>query len=127
MKAYSHRTAVGLCGAAILLVASPAFATDKPMAAIAPAPAAVEEYAIHEDGGLIYDPLRREAAHTDQLARYAQVTSQTCDLSSAGFTLRARVPRAANAYDVVPIMYELSWEPAAGETPARFPVAVEAR
>jgi hypothetical protein len=126
MKAYSHKTAVGLCGAAILLVASPAFAADKPMAAIAPAPAAVEEYAIHEDGGLIYDPLRREAAHTDQLARYAQATSQKCDLSSAGFTLRAWVPRAANAYDVVPITYELSWEPVAGETPARFPVAVEA-
>ena len=110
----------------MLLMASPAFAADQPMAVAAPAPAAVEEYAIHEDGGLIYDPLRREAARTGQLAGYGQAATQSCKLSTAGFTLRAWVPQTAKAYDVVPIAYELTWEPAVGETPGRFPVAVEA-
>ena len=48
------------------LVAAPASA---PSAVHHPAP--VDEYAIAGDGGLVYDPLRREAFKTGQLAAYA--------------------------------------------------------
>lgn len=37
-----------------------------------PHPAPVDEYAIAGDGGLVYDPLRREALKTGQLAAYAR-------------------------------------------------------
>lgn len=50
------------------ILAAPPAAT--PTAAHLPAP--VDEYAIATDGGLIYDPLRREALKTGQLAAYAR-------------------------------------------------------
>jgi len=47
-----------------------------PRASMATAPPApVFEYPIHEDGGIIYDPLRREAESTGQLSRYTKVPS----------------------------------------------------
>lgn len=93
-----------------------------PVCAIAQsAPAPINEYPIHVDGGLIYDPLRREAEQTGQLARYRNVETQTGEVKLGQYKLRFEVPKQAKAYDVVPIKYHLSWKGKAG-----FPLAVEA-
>ena len=88
-------------------------------------PAPVDEYLIHPDGGIVYDPQRREAESTGQLARYKGCAVSERDARLGECSLRVRVPRRAEAYDVVPVEYELSWEKAAGRTPS-FPLAVEA-
>ncbi len=85
-------------------------------------PAPVDTYPLHEDGGLIYDPQRREAERTGQLARYEGVAATRRELALGPYRLQCRVPRRAQAYDVVPIPYELSWN----AKDSTFPVAVEA-
>lgn len=85
-------------------------------------PAPVFEYPIHRDGGLIYDPLRREAESTGQLAVYARAGTTPAELGLGRYRLRAEVPARAAAYDVVPIRYTLSWRGEDGS----FPVAVQA-
>lgn len=87
-----------------------------------PQPAPVDEYAIHSDGGIVYDPLRREAELTGQLSEYKDVTRSEAVIESGGFSLKAHVPRVAHAYDVVSIPYELE----VNRGGKRFPVAVEA-
>jgi len=87
-----------------------------------PQPAPVDEYAIHEDGGLVYDPLRREAERTGRLALYEGCETAHSVLKLGRYTLRFDTPKHATAYDVVPIDYELTWNDRAGG----FPVAVEA-
>ena len=89
-----------------------------------PDPAPVEEYPLHEDGGIVYDPQRREAARTGQLARYANVAAASPELRLGAWHLRVAVPARATAYDVVPVAYELSW--AAAKAKPTIPVAVEA-
>lgn len=88
----------------------------------APPAAPVDEYPIHADGGIIYDPLRREAEQTGQLARYHNRPTGRRDLRLGNCRLQIEVPRTATAYDVIPIPYELTWE---GKRPS-FPLAVEA-
>lgn len=88
-------------------------------------PAPVDEYPIHPDGGMVYDPQRREAESTGQLAKYEGCAVTERDLRLGECRLRVRVPRRADAYDAVPIEYELSWDKSAGDKPA-FPMAVEA-
>jgi len=105
----------------------------------APSPAPVTEYPIHADGGIVYDPLKREAEHTTQLDRYRNAPTNQQELKLGNCRLRVSVPKSATAYDVVPIPYELSWEgpkSAAGESKIRrggirrgepaFPLAIEA-
>ncbi len=87
-----------------------------------PPPAPVEEYAIHPDGGIIYDPLRREAEHTGQLDRYRGAPTTDQEVQLGPCRLRISVPRKATAYDVIPLPYELKWE---GGKPS-FPLAIEA-
>lgn len=89
--------------------------------AAAPPPAPVEEYPIHDDGGLIYDPLRREAERTGQLARYANVAASTHTMTLGALRLTVSLPDEAHAYDVVPIPYSLEWSPN-----ATWPTAVQA-
>lgn len=79
-------------------------------------PSEVEGYAIHEDGGLIYNPVYQEASATGILNKYnkAHLTKGTLQLGNA--TLTYEVPQNATAYDTVPIKYTLkttsdSWEP----------------
>ncbi|MBN1491072.1 MAG: beta-galactosidase [Phycisphaerae bacterium] len=91
-----------------------------------PEPAPVEEYALHEDGGILYTPLTREATRTDQLARYDGIATRTQEVSLGAFRLKATLPTAARAYDVIPIHYRLAWDEEAGDVAARFPLAVEA-
>ncbi|WP_319586296.1 hypothetical protein [uncultured Desulfobulbus sp.] len=101
---------------ALLLMAGMAYG------AVNPKPAPVNEYLIHEDGGLVYDPLSREAASTGQLARYAKVPMQKKQIKLGDYTLNVSMPKKATAYDVIPIPYTLTWTQDKG----KFPVAVEA-
>ncbi|MBI4579884.1 MAG: hypothetical protein HY718_09290, partial [Planctomycetes bacterium] len=80
------------------------------MAAAAPKPAPVWEYPIHADGGIVYDPLRREAGRTGQLDKYRETGKRQETLQLGPYHLRFSVPAKADAYDVVPISYELSWD-----------------
>lgn len=84
-------------------------------------PAPIDDYSIHADGGLIYDPLRREAAQTGQLDHYASAPAVSGRMDLGGAILEYSVPRKVGAYDVVPIPYTLT-VPESGN----FPVAVQA-
>lgn len=101
-----------------------ALAERLPRASVATPPAAaVFEYPIHEDGGIVYDPLRREAESTGQLRRYDMASSVPVAVALGPYRLTAEVPRDVRAYDVVPIDYELTWQE---DAEATFPLAVEA-
>ena len=87
-------------------------------------PGPVNEYRIHPDGGLIYDPIRREAEATGQLVRVEPGNRQLVTLESgAGLRAWAKAPLRIDAYGVAEIPYRLEW--VEGSEP-RFPVAVEA-
>lgn len=81
-----------------------------------------DEYQIHADGGLIYNPLSREASRTGQLKKYSNVPVFRSSIKLDGFKLEYSIPKKADAYDVIPIKYRLSWN----ESAASFPAAVEA-
>lgn len=87
----------------------------------APKAAPVDSYAIHTDGGLIYDPLRREAKLTGSLDSYKNAPTEMRRLTLGDARLEIRVPKTAKAYDVIPIAYTLF-----PGTNTVFPVAVEA-
>jgi hypothetical protein len=97
-----------------------------------PPSAPVTQYAIHADGGLIYDPLRREAEATGQLRRYEGVPSRAFEVSLGEYHLRGTLPQRARGYDVVPITYSLERSTAtdatmqAADVTTGIPVAVEA-
>ncbi len=91
-----------------------------------PEPAPVNEYRIHEDGGLVYDPQRREAERTGQLANYDNAVTTRQGLKLGPYRLSFTVPKQAIAYDVIPISYELSWDSSQEGVEPAFPVAVEA-
>lgn len=87
-------------------------------------PGPVDEYRIHPDGGLIYDPIRREAEATGQLVRVEPGNRQLVTLElGAGLRAWAKAPQRIDAYGVAEIPYRLEW--VEGSEP-RFPVAVEA-
>ena len=88
---------------------------------IVPAPSPVDSYSIHEDGGLIYNPLFNLASTTGQLARYAKVQKEQKSIIMDNYTLTYEVPEKSIGYDVVPIPYKIKWT----GKPA-FPLAIEA-
>jgi hypothetical protein len=89
-----------------------------------PEPAPVFEYPIHADGGIVYDPLRREAVKTGALAKWEGVRRRSAVLRTGPYRVDLLVPETVSAYDVVPVDYRVSWE---GESaPERFPLAVQA-
>ena len=101
--------------------------TALPVLALAlPEPAPVDEYPIHPDGGLVYDPLRRDAEKTGQLAKYRKAAVTKHQLNLGTYSLEFETPKKATAYDVVPIRYRLAWNDTMAVSPAGFPVAVEA-
>lgn len=102
-----------------LLVILLAMSLPAAAALVLPEPAPVDEYRVHPDGGLVYDPLRREAQNTGQLKRYVHPQTTKRELSLGGYKLSFAVPKKATAYDVVPISYTLSGN-------GKRPVAVEA-
>ena len=83
----------------------------------APKPAPIDTYAIHADGGLIYDPLRREAEKSGQLSKFDNTPTSKVRIENNGVTFEAAVPKSATAYDVVPIRYTLRSTQAAGTPP----------
>ncbi len=91
-----------------------------------PARAPVDEYRLHTDGGIIYDPLRREAEKTGALDVFTRSATTESTLRKGPFSLACKVPAAARAYDVVPIAYELAWPERGADFAAQFPIAVEA-
>ena len=73
-----------------------------------PPAADVDDYLIHDDGGMIYDPLYREAKKTGKLNKYnkAAVTKGTVKLG--GTVLEYSVPKNVTAYDTIPVKYKLT-------------------
>lgn len=65
------------------------------------------EYAIHEDGGIIYNPLSREARRKGLLEKFAQAKTKKGKLELGEVTLTYEAPEAAEAYDVLPVRYVL--------------------
>jgi len=72
----------------------------------APEPAPVDSCDIHADGGMIYNPLSKEAKKTNNLKKYKE--TEKGELSQNGITLKYTVPTDIAPYDVVPVEYELS-------------------
>lgn len=79
------------------------------------------EYAIHEDGGIIYNPLSREAQRTGALDTFKSIPKTSGTLEMGEVTVKYEVPSQADAYDVVPIKYVLENR----KPDARRPIAVE--
>ena len=78
-------------------------AENPPLAVTEPAP--ISTYEIHADGGLIYDPMRREAEKTGQLDRYKNIRFRSGEIALGGGRLEFSVPENITAYEVVPIPY----------------------
>jgi hypothetical protein len=79
------------------------------------------EYAIHTDGGIIYNPLSREAQKRGLLEKFKSTPQQTGTLVLGDVTLNYEVPLVADAYDVVPVKYVLENK----HPSVQRPVAVE--
>lgn len=69
------------------------------------APTPVEGYEIHPDGGLIYNPLSREAEKTGVLHKYDNAPKTEGEIAFERGVLHYRMPTAFTAYDLVPIEY----------------------
>ena len=105
----------------VILLCMTAFAQDKFPIAYEPSP--IDKYSIHDDGGIIYDPQRREAEKTGQLKKYLNAATTAGVIETADYKLEYKVPKEVTAYDAVPIKYRLVWKNA--KMPD-LPVAVEA-
>ncbi len=67
-----------------------------------------DAYALHEDGGLIYNPLSRELSQ-DERTKYNALPKTTGKLTLAdGATLTYSLPTDVTAYDMVPIEYSVA-------------------
>ena len=64
-----------------------------------PKPASVEGYRVHPDGGLVHDPLRREAQKTGQLKRYTNPPTTKGQVSLGGYKLSFAVPKKTTAFE----------------------------
>lgn len=83
-----------------------------------PEPADVDEYSVHEDGGLIYNPISRSLSD-GQKRGFGE--TRKGELKLGGNTLKYEIPSGVNAYEAIPIRYELTF--ASGQ---EMPVHVEA-
>jgi len=66
----------------------------------------VDGFAIHADGGMIYDPISREKAA--QLYKYNGADVFEGTLTLGGKTLSYSIPKNVTAYDAVPLHYTLT-------------------
>jgi len=71
-------------------------------------PSDIDKYDIHQDGGLIYNPLSREASKTGQLKKYEYANLSKGTIMLGQNKLEYSVPKDADAYDVVPVKYKLT-------------------
>lgn len=83
------------------------------MAQIAPKPAPVNQYEIHRDGGLIYNPLSSESIDTGELKFYDSVKTIKKTVNIKNYSIIFEVPAYARAYDVIPVKYSLTLSNAA--------------
>ena len=65
------------------------------------------EYSLHEDGGIIYNPLSREAHRKGELEKFEKMPKKEGSLDLGEVTLKYQVPQSAEAYEVVPVEYVL--------------------
>jgi len=72
-------------------------------------------------GKIDYQPISAETRKLGRLAKYSQITKKNVRITLGDLTLEAGVPEACDAYDAVPIEYELTGD--AGDNDC---VAVEA-
>jgi len=63
------------------------------------------KYDIAPDGGIVYNPLSREARLTGQLDKYEGRPRQTANVKLDPYEASFVVPKTASAYDVVPVGY----------------------
>lgn len=88
---------------------------------IVPAPSPIDSYKIHEDGGLIYNPLFNQVRISGQLDRYAEIPKEERTIVTDNYILTCQVPVTTIGYDIIPIPYKIKWT-----TKAEFPIAIEA-
>lgn len=74
---------------------------------------------------LVYDPISTEARKLGRLDKYDAIETQSVKVSLGALTLQAKVPVRAEAYDPVPISYQLIGEPGANDRVAVEAVAFE--
>ena len=74
-----------------------------------PTPAPVNEYKIHRDGGLIYNPLSTEASAIGELAKFDIAPKIERIANINGYEVKFQIPTEANAYDVMPIEYSINF------------------
>lgn len=66
----------------------------------------VDDFTIHSDGGMIYDPISREKA--GQLYKYNGAETFEGTIQLGGKTLTYTIPKNVTAYDAVPVNYTLT-------------------
>lgn len=79
------------------------------------------KYRIHEDGGLIYDMLSREAEKTGTLHRYDDAKKRSAKLLFEEMEVELSLPTEFTAYDMIPIDYTIRRKEAVND-----PVTIEA-
>ena len=70
-----------------------------------PKRADVDEYEIHDDGGMIYNPISRTLSKKQKLG-YGKMRKGTLELG--GNKLTYEIPTGVKAYEAIPVKYELS-------------------
>ena len=73
----------------------------------APKTSDVDLYQIANDGGLIYNPLSKEAAENGTLDKYDNADATTGSITLNGTTITYCVPTTATAYDMIPVAYRI--------------------
>ena len=68
-------------------------------------PMPVDAYQLHEDNGLIYNPISKEKSAS--LKKYDNAEKITGEISLDGATLKYEIPKNVTAYDAVPVNYTL--------------------
>lgn len=78
-----------------------------------------EKYRIHDDGGLIYNALSKEAG--DLTGKYDGAKKRIAKLITDGMEIELKLPTELTAYDMIPIDYRIT-----SEKGTRAPLTVEA-
>jgi len=86
-----------------------------------PKPAPIQTFAIHEDGGLIYDPLHRQYEKENSSMNYAEDFYIEKTVKLDNIELYYKVPEVAHGYEIIPIPYYIKL----GDK-TEFPLAIEA-
>lgn len=66
------------------------------------------KYRIHEDGGLIYNMLSKEAESAGTLGKYDDAKKKTAKLILDNMEVEIQLPTEFTAYDMIPIDYKIT-------------------